>query len=99
MNYTHIAAKVYEALEEKCEEFTQKGYDHWCIYLKKNNIQARDYDSATDAAEDLMELASNGSDHVLCLDPFSEVKDLGGFQFLMVPKDFAEKIAILGHLP
>jgi hypothetical protein len=99
MSNSQIADKVYEALQEKCDEFTHRGYDHWCIYLKKNKIQARDYDYATDAAEDLMNLANDGSDHIVCYDPFSEVKDLGGFQFLMIPKDFAEKIAVLGYLP
>ena len=104
MTNSQLAVKIYAVLEEKCEEFEKRGYDHWCIYLKKNNIQARDYDSAEDAAEELMEMANDGNDQILCYDPFSSVANnngnfIGGFQFLMVPKKVAEKIAVLQHLP
>lgn len=101
MKNSQLARKVYEALAEKCEEeFSLSRYDHWCEYLKENNIRPRDYDEAADAADDLMDLANDGTDQVICDDPFSGVVDhIGGFQFLMVPKELAEKIAVLKALP
>lgn len=95
MTNSQLAQKVYEALEEKCEEF--KEYSPWCEYLKRNDILPRDYDEPLDAADDLVELVNEGTDRLLCFDPFpSVVKSVGGYQFLMVPKELAEKIAVLG---
>lgn len=101
MKNSEIAEKVYKVLAERCEEtFQGKTHDLWQDYLESNGIGSRDYDEAADAAEDLMEMANDGTEHVVCFDPFSNVVDnVGGFQFLMVPKETAEKIAILGHLP
>lgn len=101
MKNSKIAEKVYELLSEKCEEnFQGKTHDLWQDYLKSNGIVARDYDEAADAAEDLMEMANDGTEHIVCFDPFSDVVDnVGGFQFLMVPKEIAEKIAVLNGLP
>ena len=105
MTNSQLAQKVYEVLEEKCEEF--KEYRPWADYLKRNDIIPRDYDEASDAADDLVELVNEGTDQVrisflappvlLCFDPFpSVVKSRGGYQFLMVSKELAEKIAVLG---
>jgi hypothetical protein len=92
---SQLAEKVYEALEEKCEEF--KDYNPWADYLKRNDIIPRDFDDARDAADDLVEMVNEGTDRLLCFDPFpSVVKSRGGYQFLLVPKELAEKIAVLG---
>lgn len=106
---SNLAKKVYEILEDKCEEFKGKTHDDWFECLEGVGITPRDYDEASDAADDLMEFVNNGNfshrpvdgrEHIVCDDPFSSVVDhIGGFQFLMVPKETAEKIAILGHLP
>jgi len=101
MKNSKIAQKVYGVLAETCEEnFQGKTHELWQDYLESNGIGARDYDEAADAAEDLMEMANDGTDHVVCFDPFSDVFDhIGGFQFLMIPKEIAEKIAVFGNLP
>jgi len=95
MTKSQLAQKVYEALEEKCEEF--KSYSLWCEYLKRKDIQPRDYSVAYHAADDLVEMVNEGTECVVCFDPFqSVVKSRGGYQFLLVPKELAEKIAVLG---
>jgi len=108
MKNSKLAEKVYSALEEKCEEFKGKSHDDWCEYLENLGITPRDYDEAADAADDLIEFANEGNfshrpfkgEHIFCYDPFESVVDqIGGFQFLIVPKEFAEKIAVLGRLP
>jgi hypothetical protein len=99
MKNSKLASKVFEALEEKCEEF--RDYKLWCEYLEANKIHPRDYDNAEDAAEDLMEMANDGTVHIICFDPFRDNvdNDIGGFQFLMVPKEIADKIAMLKGMP
>lgn len=110
MRNSNLANKVYEVLEEKCEEFKGKTRDDWFECLEGVGITPRDYDEASDAADDLMEFVNNGNfshrpvdgrEQIVCYDPFSSVVEdhIYGFQFLMVPKETAEKIAVLGHLP
>jgi hypothetical protein len=95
MTNSQLAKKVYEVLEEKCDQF--KDYNLWCEYLKRIEVLPKDYEEPADAADELAELVNEGTDHIICFDPFpSVVKSIGGYQFLMVPQKLAEKIAVLG---
>jgi len=95
MTNSELAEKVYEVLENKCEDF--KDYKLWSQYLKRISILPKDYYDSHDAADELAELVNEGTDYIICGDPFSSVvKSIGGYQFLMVPKELAEKIAVLG---
>jgi hypothetical protein len=104
-----MASKVYGVLSEKCEDYQGKLHDDWCEYMEGFGIQVRDYDHADDAADDLMEFANDGNfshmpidgrEHIVCYDPFSSVVDhIGGFQFLMIPKEVADKIVVLNGMP
>jgi hypothetical protein len=83
MTNSQLAEKVYEALKNKCEnleEFAE--YRLWRKYLGRNNIRLMDYIKESDAIEELVKLANDGTDHIIC--------------FEMIPKELAEKIAVLG---
>lgn len=98
-NNQKLAQKVYKILQDKCEnDFTS--YEDWCLYLDKFQIKVKDYDSSTDAADDLIGMLNAGNfNDIICGEPYSSIYDMGGFQFLIVSKDLAEKIAALNGIP
>ena len=85
------SVKIYEALEEKCKEF--KNYKLWRKYFKGHAINSKDYDSEG-SIEDLMNLANDDTE--LVCDPFSSRDPEIGIPLLIIPKDVAEKLLVLG---
>lgn len=75
------SVKIYKALAEKREEFTN--YKLWCGYLKSHSINSIEYDP---------DLANDGQ-YILVCDPFSYYD---GFSILKIPKEVAEKFLVLG---
>ena len=72
----------------------------WTNYLESHGVKTRDYEDGDGAAEDLIDMINEGTDKILCYDPWSGIdEEYGGFQFLMVPKDLAFKIVALGWIP
>lgn len=115
MKNSQLAKKLYDVLKEKCEDMfsdhihpsgvlvgleNKELRNKWTNYLESHGVKTRDYEDGDGAAEDLIDMINEGTDKILCHDPWSGIdEEYGGFQFLMVPKDLALKIVVLGGIP
>lgn len=115
MKNSQLAKKLYDVLKKKCEDMfsdhihpsgvlvgleNKELRNKWTNYLESHGVKTRDYEDGDGAAEDLIDMINEGTDKILCYDPWSGIdEEYGGFQFLMVPKDLALKIVVLRVIP
>lgn len=106
MKRNEMADRLYDILEKRWERDFEEAdeYSEWKDFLSRRGIELRDYnvDQAYVMFDDMMELLNERKDAVFLRDPQREGvghESADWLVMLVVPKNLAEQILVLGDLP
>lgn len=69
----------------------------WIEFLEKHNCVVMTSEDINDNFQDIINFDSRVRDGICLIDPHST--EIGMVQFVIVPRDFAEKLLVLGGFP